>query len=279
MRTNLWDDPRVSRLCDLTNATEATVIGALYWLWATADEHTEDGCMPGLTLRQIDRKTGVPGIAEALVEIEWLHDDPQGVALVDFTVHNGSSAKKRCSTAKRVADHRSGNADVTPPALQNDHTDDTGALAREEKRREEVNTSTPDGVDRARRPDEPLLSLVEGSKPKSSIPDCPHLEVLELWASVLPALPQHDPEQWKGARADHLRARWRETAVAKGWSGQPDGMAYLRKLFGYVGQSAFLTGRVTPGQGKRPFFVELEWLVKPINWAKVIEGKYHTEAA
>jgi len=41
MRTNLWDDPRIARLCDLTDQSEATVIGGLYWLWAMADEHTE----------------------------------------------------------------------------------------------------------------------------------------------------------------------------------------------------------------------------------------------
>jgi hypothetical protein len=55
-------------------------------------------------------------------------------------------------------------------------------------------------------------------------------------------------------------------------------MAYFRKLFAYVGQSKFLTGRAST-KGDHPFIVELEWLVKPLNWAKVIEGKYHTDAA
>lgn len=72
MRGNLWDDPRVSRLCDITDQGEAAIIGGLYWLWSTADQHTVDGVMPGLTLRQIDRKTGVPGLAKALCEIGWI---------------------------------------------------------------------------------------------------------------------------------------------------------------------------------------------------------------
>ena len=59
VRGNLWDDPRVGAVVDATESTEAAVVGALYWLWSTADQHTEDGFMPGLTLRQIDRKTGV----------------------------------------------------------------------------------------------------------------------------------------------------------------------------------------------------------------------------
>jgi len=141
MRDNLWDDPRVAAMVDLTDSSEAAIIGALYWLWATADQHTEDGVLQGLTVRGIDRKTGVKGFGEALISIGWLIDHPDGVQIVDFEKHNGSSAKKRCQVAKRVAVSRIGNADVTLPALQNEPSSVTGALAREreerEKRREE----------------------------------------------------------------------------------------------------------------------------------------------
>ena len=140
MRDNLWDDPRVAKIVDLTDSSEAAVIGALYWLWSTADQHTEDGFMEGLTTRAIDRKTGVKSFADALISIGWLIDGADGVQIVDFEKHNGSSAKKRCQIAKRVAGHRCGNADVTLTALQNDAQSVTGALAREreEKRREEI---------------------------------------------------------------------------------------------------------------------------------------------
>ena len=128
--------------------------------------------------------------------------------------------------------------------------------------------------------DSPALSLVESKAPeKPRPPDCPHLELLALWAEVLPAMPQHEPGMWGGTRADHLRARWREAATSKKWPSQVEGMAYFRKLFVYVGQSKFLTGRVESSRDKRPFYVELAWLVNPQNWAKVHEGKYHTEAA
>jgi uncharacterized protein YdaU (DUF1376 family) len=119
------------------------------------------------------------------------------------------------------------------------------------------------------------LALVAPTPPKpKGPPDCPHAAVLALWAEVLPHLPQHDAAQWRGSRADHLRARWRETATAKGWTTQQQGLTYLRKLFGYVGQSPFLTGREHK-PGSRPFYAELAWLVEPLNWAKTIEGKYH----
>lgn len=120
-------------------------------------------------------------------------------------------------------------------------------------------------------------SDADTKRTRRGLPDCPHLDVLALWAEVLPTFPQHLPAQWKGTRADHLRARWRETAAEKQWETCAQGLAYLRKLFAYVGSSPFLSGKTKPGSGHRPFMIELEWLVNPQNWAKVIEGKYHQE--
>lgn len=133
MRTNLWDDPRVMRLCDETDQAEATIIGGLYWLWAAADEHSEDGIMSGLTLRAIDRKTGIKGFGQSLCEIGWLADHPEGVRLVNFDDHNGSSAKKRCQTAKRVANHRSDSAHETQSYDACNAPSVTPALAREDR--------------------------------------------------------------------------------------------------------------------------------------------------
>lgn len=136
MRGNLWDDPRVSRLVDMTDSSEAAIVGALYWLWATADQHTENGVMHGLTLRGIDRKTGVAGFGASLVSIGWLVDNGDSVSIVNFEDHNGASAKSRVQTAKRVANHKA-NAKVTEPALPEQQQTVTDALPREEKRREE----------------------------------------------------------------------------------------------------------------------------------------------
>lgn len=106
MRGNLWDDPRIGALVEATGTTEATVIGGLYWLWITADQHTESGFMPGFTLKQIDRKTSIPGLGAALVEINWISEQKDGVVLENFTEHNGASAKRRSSDAKRKASVR-----------------------------------------------------------------------------------------------------------------------------------------------------------------------------
>ena len=158
MRTNLWDDPRVSRLCDLTGAGEAAIVGGLYWLWAMADEHTEDGILPGLTTRAIDRKTGVNGLGAALISIGWLVDHPEGVTIVGFEEHNGTSAKRRCVDAQTKANKRKSSTgdqsdvrNVSGQDADNVRTEQGQKTptcgAREEKRREDI--STPDGVEAA----------------------------------------------------------------------------------------------------------------------------------
>jgi hypothetical protein len=135
----------------------------------------------------------------------------------------------------------------------------------------------PVPVDNSASPPEPPQLDLTG-EPPPSIPDCPHLEILRLWEQVLPAMPQHDPARWRGEKAVHLRTRWRETAQVKRWVDKAQGIAYFRKLFGYVGQSRFLTGKVPPRtQGQPAFQIELAWLVNPTNWDKVHEGKYHSE--
>ena len=140
MRGNLWDDPRVSNLCDLAGVTEATIIGGLYWLWSTGDQHSADGMMPGLTLRSIDRKTGIAGFGAALITVGWLAEFPEGVRIVHFSEHNGVSAKSRLMTAKRVSSHKA-NAKVTLAPLPETGQIVTRALPRDRDREEKSSVS------------------------------------------------------------------------------------------------------------------------------------------
>jgi len=258
MRGNLWDDPRVAAICDATEQSEAAVVGALYWLWATADQHTEDGCMPGLTLRQIDRKTGVQGFAAALVQIGWLADDPQGVVIRNFEEHNGASAKKRCQTAKRVASHRSDNADVTQQALQDEPVDVTDALAREEKRREEKNKD---------------MSAEPTPKGRAQVP-CPFDAIVSAYHQQLPMLPKVRlmDERRKGL----MRKRWAWVLNSTKSDGTPrantgdEAIAWFVAFFSRASASAWLTGQ-SPGKGHEGWKADLEFLMTDKGLKAVIE--------
>ncbi len=73
---------------------------------------------------------------------------------------------------------------------------------------------------------------------------------------------------WDPRRRALLAARWNE---------DPDrqDLTWWAGYFDYVARSPFLTGGAEPTHGRPPFRCDLEWLVRPQNFAKVYEGKYH----
>lgn len=261
MRGNLWDDPRVARICDLTGSAEAAVIGGLYWLWASADQHSTDGVLEGLSLRAIDRKTGIQGLGDALVSVGWLEDQPDGVRIVRFEEHNGTSAKTRATTAKRVAKHKAANACAVTESIDGNAITVTSPLAvrylEKEKEKEKSNNQQANACSSAD------ADLSEADKSDENISNCPHLEIIGLYNSILASkgLPAVKPNLWDGQRAQHLRRRWREDEKRQS-------LDWWRKFFEFVATSDFLMGR------KTDFSADLGWLVKHGNFVKVCEGKY-----
>lgn len=107
MRTDLWDDPRTSALCDALDADEARVIGGLYRLWSIADSHSTDGRLPWWSESMVDRKCGIAGFGKALQSVGWIIVDDNDVTIPDFEVHNGQSAKSRAQNSLRQQARRS----------------------------------------------------------------------------------------------------------------------------------------------------------------------------
>lgn len=270
----------------------------LLMLWATAWEQTPCGSLPNDD-ELIAARIGMPAKLFAkhravLLRKWWLADDGRLYhavlvqrALEMMKTRRSESDRKAAARAREAARMAEGvppdSGDVpvlshgTEAGLPPESGTGTGTGTKESQNPSNLSVAT------ALPPEDrmpPQLSLVEAQQPKpKGPPDCPHLAVLALWSEALPAMPRHLESQWKGTRSAHLRARWRETATEKGWTDEAQGLSYFRKLFVYVGQSAFLTGKAKPRGDGRPFVAELEWLVSPSNWAKVHEGKYHTEAA
>jgi len=114
-------------------------------------------------------------------------------------------------------------------------------------------------------------------KPNPKLPGCDHKGVLALYHSTLPNLPVI--EIWNETRAGYLRQRWREVALDLSKDGpvtHADIMAWWKTFFEHIKGSKFLTGR-TQSKDKPPFLADLEWVIKPTNFAKIIEGKYHRD--
>ena len=140
----------------------------------------------------------------------------------------------------------SANADVRPLAVASE-PEPTAALPPEP-------TSEPP-------PAQPPLRLVS--------PSCPYQVIVDLYHEVLPEL--RICRVLNDTRKGYIRQRWASKPGAD--------LAKWRAYFEYVRASPFLLGQKPGRAGRPPFEADLEWLTRPNNYAKVIEGKYLEGAA
>jgi uncharacterized protein YdaU (DUF1376 family) len=147
------------------------------------------------------------------------------------------------------------------------------ANERETKRKEKRTNRTPDvnepppNQEPLTKNQEPNISVAKATEGDSKLPPCPHEQIINAYHDALPQLPR--VREWNPTRQGYLRQRWKD---------HPD-LGYWQKFFYYVAKSDFLTGRADGRGGAPPFVADLEWLIRPTNFTKVIEGKYHREAA
>jgi len=158
------------------------------------------------------------------------------------------------------------------------------AIEREAKRRE-LRTKREQSVNEPPPNQEPITINQEPNidicppsgepEEKTGLPKCSHQEVIDLYHQKLPTL--RKVEVWNDARKGYLRQRWRdvsqELALEKPIQTE-DVLSWWSDFFTHIGKSKFLTGRVNDKSG-RAFTADLEWILKPSNFAKIIEGKYH----
>lgn len=168
-------------------------------------------------------------------------------------------AKEKSDKAKASAERRWGGIPVGDADGMRSHSD--GNASHSHKPEETKTSPAPAG---------------EGRDGVATLPDCPHERLIELYHQTLPTCTK--VVEWNDTRKGLMRARWREQAVPNGkrpgYATVEDGLKFWRRFFVFVAESEFLTGKANPGPGKKPFVADLEWLIRPTNFAKVVEGKY-----
>lgn len=92
-------------------------------------------------------------------------------------------------------------------------------------------------------------------------PPCPQNEIVNLYHITLLELPR--VKQWPENLQAILRTRWKEDPARQT-------LAWWEAFFSYVHESDFLTGRT-----KEAFVADLEWLIRPKNFTKIANGRYH----
>lgn len=127
------------------------------------------------------------------------------------------------------------------------------------------------GLDAETEPEQPPTPP---ERRKASLPACPTQRIADLWDELLPEL--RSPVLWNDRRRQAVAVRWRDMAAHYGWDSQDAGVDWFRTLFARIRGSPFLMGKVPSRDKDRPpFRMDMDWLCKPNNWVKVVEGKFH----
>ena len=209
------------------------------------------------TARQIRMRSHCDSIADVLQEYfvytenGWIHHraDKEIAKTGDKSEKASASAKARWSKAR--------DANALPTQSERNATHNTEPI-----------THNPI-------PNISICPPIGEPEDKTGLPKCCHQEVIDLYHKHLPTL--RKVEVWNDARKGYLRQRWRDVAeeLSKEKSIQvSDILEWWSDFFQHIGQSKFLMGRVNDKSG-RTFTADLEWILKPSNFAKIIEGKYH----
>lgn len=127
-------------------------------------------------------------------------------------------------------------------------------------------TNIKERKEREEKEKEEEIVASEAGSHSNQIQNCPQEQIRGLYQNILPMCRQ--VRIWNKTRASFLRARWNENT-------NHQSLDFWKWYFEYVRESKFLTGQIDGRDGRPPFLADLEWLVKPNNFAKVIEGKFH----
>lgn len=114
---------------------------------------------------------------------------------------------------------------------------------------------------RERRENKDILSSKEDSSGHERDQPVPYTKIVDLYHEICTSLPR--VKALSQSRKGYIKARWQE---------HPD-MEFWKEFFAEVEGCKFLTGKADY-KDRKPFYADLEWLTRPNNFLKVLEGKY-----
>lgn len=223
-----------------------------------SDGALDSGCDPDLLDRIVAQRLWIDhgiirDVKKRLIAAKLISSDWQPFAW-DKRQFKSDSSKDRVRAFRERAKNKSGvgNGDETLPKRASNGLDTDTDTDKEE---------------------------AKASLSASKLPNCPHQEILQLFAKHLPELPQPKPELWDGQHAKNLSARWKWCLTTKSSktkqpyaTDKPSALAWFDRFFAYVAKSDFLTGRNDQWSG-----CDLAWLTKAENFAKVLQGNYENK--
>jgi hypothetical protein len=156
LQNSIWDNPKVDYIAEECDLPIEYVVGIVARVWSWFDQHTDNGETSRIgsakvsriiatsvtQLRDRDATSVTQQFIKCLIEVDWLEKKGENLALPNWEMHNGSTAKKRASDQKRQEKSRTKREAVTDVTQERDENATREEKRREEERREEPIQST-----------------------------------------------------------------------------------------------------------------------------------------
>lgn len=203
-------------------------------------------------------------------------DSPKNGSTVFGSTKCGTSPKNGHSVVPktvRVVGPNTGHEPVNEPVIETINTSNDVLISRAEAGSTDAQKNVANESEKFNLT-EPKEELTPKQRSAQIGSHCPHEKIIALYHECLPMLPT--VRIWSEDRRKMLAARWRTLVNDKGYQSEEEGLGWFKRLFGYIRRSRFLTGE-TPQKEGRTWRPDLEWIIKPKNLTKIIEGKYHVQ--
>ena len=228
-----------------------------FWLWAL--DNAPSGNLEGITPRMIARAAQWEGQAEklttALIRAGWLDEKDGGTLEIhDWYEYAGKLIDQR--QAEKIRSQKRRAAAAPTPCKPDDDRQTTGG-------RPGVNRRKAAGrVDQSRvekKEDIPPTPLSGGAPPAEEAP-VPFAKIMELYNSICISFPKI--KVIDGQRRKAVAARWRTYKSIE----------VFERLFRLTEASDFMKGA-----NEKNWSADFDWIMKPTNMAKTLEGKYDND--
>lgn len=203
-------------------------------------------------------------------------DSPKNGSTVFGSTKCGTSPKNGLSVVPnmgRVVGPNTGHEPVNEPVIETINTSNDVFVRRAENGSPDAQKNTVNESEKFNLT-EPKEELTPKQRSAQIGSHCPHEKIIALYHECLPMLPT--VRIWSEDRRKTLAARWRTLVNDKDYQSEEEGLGWFKRLFGYIRRSRFLTGE-TPQKEGHTWRPDLEWIIKPKNLTKIIEGKYHVQ--
>ena len=250
-------------------------------LWTFAGEQRTDGVLHGMDADDIAIAADYAGdssaFVEVLTELRLLDRHGNDWEIHDWKANNpwAFGFQARSEKAKKAIQARWGRRNGTPPEPENGAKNTTSMESHTTSIEKHTQSYTPSPSPSPSPKEELLTEFVDFGKSTPAtatvikIDKTPYESILATYHAELPTL--REVRKLTPTRQQYLRSAWRGDLLGSD-------LEKWRRYFAYVrDQCPFLTG-AKPGKDGRAFVVDLEWLTKPANLVKVIEGKYEEAA-